>query len=102
MALIDDVKLALRIQTNLLNTEITNTIAEAGAELIRSGVSSEVITADPGPLVRRAIITYCQMRLGNDKTMTEGFEKSFKYQQDCLRKSSGFMTEDDDDEEDDS
>jgi len=88
----DDVKLALRIQTNLLNDEIDDTIEEAGAELIRSGVPSEVVSAQ-GSLIRRAIITYCQMRLANDKTMTEGYQRSFEYQQDCLRKST--LTEED-------
>lgn len=83
----DDVKIALRIQHNLLNDEIDRTIEEAGAELIRSGVSSDVVEAE-GALVQRAIITYCQMMLGNDKAMADGFRESFQYQQDCLRKST--------------
>ncbi len=89
----DDVKIALRIQTNLLNNEIDNTIKEAGAELIRSGVPAEVVSAE-GALIRRAIITYCQMMLANDKTMAEGYQRSFEYQQDCLRKSTLTVDED--------
>lgn len=86
----DDVKLALRIQHNQLDDEIDNTIEEAGAELVRSGVPSGLIevTEVENPLIRRAIVTYCQMRLSNDKSMAEGFQKSFEYQQDCLRKST--------------
>lgn len=82
-----EIKLALRIQTNLLNDEIESTIEEARAELIRSGVPVEVVEAE-GPLVRSAIRTYCQMKLANDKTMTDGYRMSFEYQQDCLRKST--------------
>ena len=94
----DDVKLALRIQTNLLDAEINNTIEEAGAELVRSGVPAEVVEAE-GPLVRRAVITYCQMMLANDKTMTEGYKRSFEYQQDCIREST--LTADGNEEGDD-
>ena len=83
----DDVKLALRIKHTRIDDEIDNTIEEARAELIRSGVPEDVVTAD-GALIRRAVITYCQMILGNDKNMADGFRQSFQYQQDCLRKST--------------
>lgn len=83
----DEVKLALRIQHNMIDDEIDRTIEEAEAELIRSGVPSAVVDAD-GALVHRAIVTYCQMMLGNDKNMADGFRQSFQYQQDCLRKST--------------
>jgi len=87
MALIDSVKKALRISTDALNDEITENINAAKAELIRSGVDPEIVAAE-GPLVTQAVKTYVLSRMGSDKTMIEGYQKSFEYQQDNLRKSS--------------
>lgn len=83
---LSQVKRALRISHNLLDADIEGAIQEAKDELARSGVDPKVI-AENGSLIQRAVITYCQVIFGNDKTMVEGYQRSFEYQQDNLRKT---------------
>lgn len=85
--MLDKVKLALRITTNFLDDEIIDSINEAKAELIRSGVP-EPLVASENELVTKAIKTYCQAHLTGDMAMRDKYLESFMYQQDCLRKSS--------------
>lgn len=85
--MLDDIKLALRITHNLLDSEITANIESARAELYRSGISYEKATDEEDALIRQAIKTYCLMMLSNNEKMAEGYAESFKYQMDCLRKS---------------
>lgn len=61
MALIDDVKMALRIKTEAYDTEITGLIAAAQLDL---GVAGVVVPASIDALVQQAIITYCKMSFG--------------------------------------
>ena len=94
MALKDSVKLALRISTTKLDGEIQENINAAKAELKRVGVATEAVDAE-GDLVALAIKTFVLARMCNDKTMAEGYEESFRYQADNLRKST-FPEEDPD------
>ena len=63
MALIDDVKKALRITSLAFDTEVTDLINAAKADLTLSGVDTLVET---DPLIKRAIITYCKAHFGYD------------------------------------
>ena len=87
MALIDSVKKALRISTSALDSEILENINAGKQELIRSGVGPDVVSAE-GDLVTMAVKTFVLARMGSDKTMIEGYQRSFEYQQENLRKSS--------------
>lgn len=55
------VKLALRITTEAFDTELTDLISAALADLGIAGVTNQD-TSDP--LVRRAVTTYCRMNFG--------------------------------------
>ena len=83
----DKVKLALRISHNLLDDEINDVIASARQELIRSGVSEEVANSNM-ELVETAIKTYVLEYYASDTKEAERFDNSFKYQLDCIRKST--------------
>ena len=61
--MLDKVKLALRITTDAFDSEITELIAAACADLGVVGVDVETTTADP--LLVRAIITYCRVNFGS-------------------------------------
>lgn len=61
MALIDDVKLALRVSTNAFDTEITDLINAAVYDMGIAGVTNNDTT---DPLVKRAVITYCRLNFG--------------------------------------
>lgn len=82
------VKKALRISHSYLDEEITSTIESARAELIRSGVSPSDANSSDNELINTAIKTYCKAIYANDTKMAEGYQKSFEYQCDNLRKSS--------------
>ena len=57
------VKLALRITTDAFDSEITDLISAACADLGVVGVSVESTTTDA--LLTRAIITYCRLNFGS-------------------------------------
>lgn len=65
MALLDDVKAALRVTTTDAGilTEITDLIAAAKADM---GLSGVVLVDDTYPLIKRAIIIYCKTHFGYD------------------------------------
>lgn len=77
-------RLSDRAAEKLLDT-IQRNIETARAELIRSGISEEVVEAG-GALVEDCIITFCMVRMG-EETDRVWYEQSFLYQQDNLRKS---------------
>ena len=54
------VKLALRITTNLFDSELTDLINAAMLDLGIAGVSG----VETDPLITRAIITYCKIHFG--------------------------------------
>ena len=79
---------ALRLSESagtLLLEEIQNNIEAAGAELIRSGVSSEMVQEE-GPLIQNAIIDYVLMQM-NDEDQYERYFNAWQYEMDNLRKS---------------
>lgn len=90
--MLDKVKLALRISHTLLDSEIAETIEEAKAELIRSGISPDAVDEND-PQICGAIKTYCLYKYANDPKMTEGYLVSFQYQMDNLRKTTGYREE---------
>lgn len=71
MALIDDIKISLRISSTVYNTEIQNLIDAAKADLQLSGVlASKIIDTDA--LIKRAITIYVKANFGY---MNEDYEK---------------------------
>lgn len=61
--MLEKVKLALRITTDAFDSEITDLIAAACADLGVVGVDVETTTTDA--LLTRAIITYCRLHFGS-------------------------------------
>ena len=89
MALVDDVKLYLRISHDLLDNEIETVIASARQEMIRAGVKTEVANGSDttcNNIVEQAIKTYCKMYYA-DTTDAEKYGESWKYQLDNIRKT---------------
>lgn len=71
MAMLDDVKIALRVSHSALNTEIIDLIAAARQDLILSGVLPAKANSDTDALVKRAIVTYCKAYFGFDNPDAE-------------------------------
>lgn len=87
-AVLTAVKTALRISHDQLNTLLTQQIATARAEMKRNGMNADVAEDTSNLLVTDAIITFCQMRNADTIAESDRFEVSWKYQLDCLRKST--------------
>jgi uncharacterized phage protein (predicted DNA packaging) len=66
MAMLDDVKIALRVSHTALDGEITDLIAAARQDLILSGVLASRVNDDDDVLAKRAIITYVKAHFGWD------------------------------------
>lgn len=62
MAMLDDVKLALRLTTQAYDAELNGLISAGLADLGVAGVTEDD-TSDP--LINRAVITYCKVHLGS-------------------------------------
>lgn len=88
MAVLDDVKTALRISHESLDDLLTKQIATARMEMVRNGMAEEVVNDESNLLVIDAIITYCQMRNADTILESQNYTESWKYQLDCLRKST--------------
>lgn len=82
------IKLALRISTDKLDTEITMLIASAQAEMVRAGVPADVASDESNVLITQAIKTYCMYQLTDEINIQEKYFESFQYQLDNLRKHS--------------
>lgn len=65
MAILDDVKLSLRISNTSYNTEITDLINACKADLGLTGMVDAVIV-DTDALIKRAIMIYCKAHFGFD------------------------------------
>jgi uncharacterized phage protein (predicted DNA packaging) len=66
MAMLDDVKIALRVSHTALNSEITDLIAAARQDLILAGVLPAKANSDSDALIKRAVTTYVKAHFGYD------------------------------------
>ena len=88
MALIDDVKMALRIKTDKFDTELTNKIQAAKLDL---GVAGVVVPSEIDALVEEAIITYCKMNFGLPED-ADRLKRSYDEQKAQLSNATGYTT----------
>lgn len=88
MALIDDVKLALRVTTNAFDPEISDLINAAVADMGIAGVSNNDTT---DPLVKRAVITYCRLNFGQPDDY-DRLKASYDEQKAQMGMATGYTT----------
>lgn len=86
MALLDNVKMALRIKNNKFDTELTNKIQAAKLDL---GVAGVVVPQEIDALVEEAIITYCKMSFGLPED-AERLKRSYDEQKAQLSNATGY------------
>lgn len=98
MALVDDVKLALRISHTKLDGEIADYIDSAKEDMIRAGVSAYAVESDESKLIATAIKTYVLARMVDNPDTAQSYQKSYEYQLDALRKSADYRAEDPEEE----
>jgi hypothetical protein len=73
MALIDDVKLALRINASTHNTEISDLIASATADMTLAGIKTTTVDS----LIKRAITLYVKANFGYDNPDAERMNQAY-------------------------
>ena len=80
MAILDDVKAALRVTTVNAGIvgEVTDLIAAAKADLALAGVIPAKSILDTDALIKRAIITYCKANFGYDNPDAERLQQSYE------------------------
>lgn len=78
MALLDDVKLALRISPTIIayDDEVQDLIEAAKADLKLSGVDPAKLD-ESDPLIKRAIVTYCKAHFGFDNPDADRLERAY-------------------------
>lgn len=91
MALIDDIKLSLRISSSAtaFNIEITDLINAAKADLGLSGILDEYIL-DSDALIRRAITTYCKANFGYDNPDADRLQRAYDMLKNHLTMSADY------------
>jgi|LauGreDrversion4_2_1035121.scaffolds.fasta_scaffold279627_3 uncharacterized phage protein (predicted DNA packaging) len=77
MAMLDDVKDALRLSGTDLDTEVSDLISAARQDLILSGVLSSIANVDNNALVKRAIILYSKTHFGWDNPEAVRFQTAY-------------------------
>lgn len=92
MALLDDVKTALRVSGTDLNGEITDLISAAKADLELTGIVHATAIDDTDPLIKRAIIVYCKANFGFDNDEAERFQKSYDLLKQHLSMAADYNT----------
>lgn len=78
MALIDDIKLVLRITHTALDGEVTDLINAAKSDLKLNGIKSNIVTTATDELIKRAITIYVKAYFGWDNPDKEGLIKSYE------------------------
>jgi hypothetical protein len=73
MALLDDVKLALRMKNIAFDTEITPIIDACKIDLKLAGVN---IIVETDPLIQRAVVLYAKANFGSNPD-SEKYQKSY-------------------------
>ena len=76
MALLDEVKVALRVTSDAFDTEIQGLIEAAKRDLNRVGVDEALVDSDP--LAKMAVILFAKSRFGYDNSDASRFEDAYR------------------------
>ena len=72
--MLEKVKLALRIKSNILDSEINDLIEACKIDLSISGVKK---IEESDPIINRAIILYCKANFGLENKDSDKYQKSY-------------------------
>lgn len=90
MTMLSDVKIALRVSTDSLDSDITILIQAALADLGLAGVEGDSVIMDSAdPLIRRAVITFCRANFGQPDDYA-AMKASYDEQKAQLSMASGY------------
>lgn len=86
--MLDKVKLALRITSNVFDTELTGLIASAMLDLGIAGVTLPTVLDD---ICTTAVITYCKMNFGNPENY-DRLKRAYDEQKAQLSMATGYTS----------
>lgn len=79
MALLDDVKVALRLSTDAMDSEVLMWIDAAKADMMRIGVREEMLAdATMDPYVKCAVTEFVKAKFGYDNSEASRFQSSYR------------------------
>lgn len=83
MALIDDIKLSLRLTTDALDSEVQMLVDSALFDMERVGVNPDLLQLDwdddiPNAFVKNAVTCYCKAHFGYDNAEADRFDESYR------------------------
>lgn len=93
MALLDDVKVACRVTSTAFDSELTDLISAAFADLGITDIKAELLlqTDTPEPLIKQAVVTYCKMNFGfQSESFYSRLKNSYDEQKSQLLMSSQY------------
>jgi len=93
MAILDDVKVTLRISNTAYDGEITDLISAAQQDLILSGVISEKVNDETDVLIKRAVLCYVKANFGWKNTDADRLQKSYDLLKTHLTLAEDYITE---------
>lgn len=77
MSFLDSVKLALRVDDDFLDSDITETIEACKSDLVITGVDRNKITNED-KLILRAIKLFCKAEFSTDDKESERYKKAYE------------------------
>lgn len=86
MAILDNVKTALRISTDAYNSELNALIVAAQQDL---GIAGVVVPEELNEITERAVITYCKMSFGLPEDY-DRLKRSYDEQKAQLSNATGY------------
>lgn len=90
--LLSDIKLSLRITNTAFDSEIESLIAAARGDLIRAGLSSDLVNTDSAyPLIRQAITLYVKANFGLDNEDSDKYQRSYAMLRNDLSLSQDYL-----------
>ena len=83
MALLDDIRLALRLSTDVMDSEVQMFVDAALYDMERVGVNPDLLLVDeddnlPNAFVRNAVTCYCKAQYGYDNAEADRFDESYR------------------------
>ena len=84
MALLDDIKTALRVKSDVFDAEVSTLIDAARYDMERVGVDPNLLAKDPltddlsNAFAKQAVTAYCKAHFGFDNSEAERLDESYR------------------------
>ena len=78
MALLDDIKVALRLSSDAFDAEVEMLVAAALQDMGRVGLELPAADDIDDPMVKQAVACYCKAHFGYDNAEAPRFDESYR------------------------